>query len=102
MVKNTGDSTNNKIKLAMRSGKILLGYKNTLRSIRRGESKMVFIASNCPLVRKYEIEYYAALAEVSIKIFSGNNINMGTTLGKYFRCSVFSIINPGDSDILVK
>jgi large subunit ribosomal protein L30e len=102
MVKTTVDNINNKIKLAMRSGKILLGYKNTLRSIRKGDSKMVFIANNCPLVRKYEIEYYAALADVSIKIFNGNNINMGTTLGKYFRCSVFSIISPGDSDILAK
>jgi Ribosomal protein L30E len=32
--------------------------------------------------------------------FAGNNVDLGTACGKYFRCSVMSITDPGDSDIM--
>ena len=35
-----------------------------------------------------------------LKYFLGNNIELGTACGKYFRVSVLSITDPGDSDIL--
>ena len=95
------ESVNAKLALVMKSGKVVLGYKSTLKTLRQGKSKLVLIASNCPPLRKSEIEYYAMLAKGTVvHHYSGNNITMGTACGKMFRTSVLSITDIGDSDIL--
>ncbi len=35
--------------------------------------------------RKSEIEYYAMLAKTGVHHYSGNNTELGTACGKYFR-----------------
>ncbi len=50
--------------------------------------------------RKSEIEYYAMLAKTGVHHYSGNNIELGTACGKYFRVSTLSVTDPGDSDII--
>jgi len=84
----------------MKSGKYTLGYNSTLDTLRQGKSKLVIIANNCPPLRKSEIEYYAMLAKTGVHHYTGNNIDLGTACGKYYRCSVMSITDPGDSDII--
>ena len=42
-----------------KQGKVTLGYKSTLKSIRTGKAKLVLIAANTPPLRKSELEYYA-------------------------------------------
>lgn len=54
----------------------------------------------CVCYRKSEIEYYAMLAKTGVHHYTGNNIELGTACGKYFRVSVLSITDPGDSDII--
>ena len=46
--------------------------------------------------RKSEIEYYAMLAKTGVHHYDGNNIELGTACGKYFRCCTLSITNPGE------
>merc|ERR1712087_612294 len=82
-----------------KSGKYSLGYKTTLKTLRQGKSKLVLIANNCPALRKSEIEYYAMLAKTGVHHFAGDNSDLGTACGKYYRVSCLSIIDPGDSDI---
>ncbi|QSL64803.1 hypothetical protein MERGE_002105 [Pneumocystis wakefieldiae] len=84
----------------MKSGKCVLGYKSTLKTLRSGKSKLVVISGNCPYLRKSELEYYAMLAKTNVHHYSGNNIELGTACGKFFRVCVLSITDPGDSDIL--
>ncbi|KFZ65348.1 60S ribosomal protein L30, partial [Antrostomus carolinensis] len=50
--------------------------------------------------RKSEIEYYAMLAKTGVHHYSGNNIELGTACGKYYRVCTLAIIDPGDSDII--
>lgn len=50
--------------------------------------------------RKSEIEYYAMLAKTGVHHYSGNNIELGTACGRYFRVCTLSITDPGDSDII--
>jgi len=97
--KNT-ENIGSRLALVMRSGKTTLGYKSTLKSLRNGKGKLVLISSNCPALRKSELEYYAMLAKATVHHFQGNNNELGTACGKYYRCSVMSIIDAGDSDIL--
>ncbi|KAK2722288.1 large ribosomal subunit protein eL30-like [Artemia franciscana] len=94
------ESINSRLALVMKSGKYCLGYRQTLRTLRSGKSKLVIIASNTPPLRKSEIEYYAMLARIGVHHYTGTNIELGTACGKYFRVCTLSITDPGDSDIL--
>ena len=50
--------------------------------------------------RKSEIEYYAMLAKTGVHHFHGDNNELGTACGRYYRVSCLSITDVGDSDIL--
>jgi len=100
--KKTVESMNSRIKLVMKSGKAILGYKQGLKSLRTGKSKLVLIASNCPPLRKSEVEYLAMLAKTQVHHYSGDNTELGAACGKLFNCSVMTILDAGDSDILSK
>merc|ERR1712080_411008 len=86
--------------VVMRSGKVSLGYKTTLKSIRKAKAKLIFISNNCPTYRKTQLEYYAVLAGIKTILYDGNNVDLGSACGKLYRISCLSIIDPGDSDIL--
>merc|ERR1712046_526514 len=94
------DSINTRLALVIKSGKYSLGYKTTLKTLRQGKSKLVLIANNCPALRKSEIEYYAMLAKTGVHHFTGDNVELGTACGKYYRVSCMSVTDPGDSDII--
>jgi large subunit ribosomal protein L30e len=94
------ESINGKIQLVMKSGKTALGYKTTIKALRSTKAKMVIISSNTPALRKSEVEYYAMLAKCAVHHYSGNNSDLGTACGKFFRVSMVSITDAGDSDIL--
>merc|ERR1712046_459750 len=98
--KEGAENINTRLALVMRSGKVSLGYKQTLKTLRNGKAKLVLISANCPALRKSEIEYYAMLAKTGVHHFAGSNVDLGTACGKYFRCSSMTITDPGDSDIM--
>ncbi|KAJ6260582.1 60S ribosomal protein L30 [Drechslerella dactyloides] len=109
--KKAENSINSRLALVMKSGKVCLGYKSTLKMLRSGKAKLVIIAGNTPPLRKSELEYYAMLAKTNVHHFAGNNhsnnairglvmIELGTACGKLFRCSTMAILDQGDSDIL--
>ncbi|RJE21674.1 60S ribosomal protein L30 [Aspergillus sclerotialis] len=98
--KKTGDTLASRLALVMKSGKVTMGTKTTMKTIRSGKAKLVLIAANCPPLRKSELEYMAMLAKTPVHHFGGNNIELGTACGKLYRCSVMAVLDAGDSDIL--
>lgn len=76
------------------SGKVTLGYKSTLKTLRSGKAKLVIIAGNTPPLRKSELECmlwngsentcaetdriadYSMLAKTAVHHFSGNNVSL--------------------------
>lgn len=84
----------------MKSGKYVLGYKSTLKTLRSGKAKLVIIAGmflhglfetgarvveadewmgwwigNTPPLRKSELEYYSMLGKCNVHHFAGNNVS---------------------------
>lgn len=84
----------------MKSGKFSIGYKSTLKTLRQGKARLILISSNCPALRKSELEYYAMLSKTGVHHYGGNNIDLGTACGRFYRVSTLSIIDGGDSDLL--
>ena len=98
--KKSAESMNSKLALVMKSGKAVLGYKSTLKSLRQGKSKLVFISSNTLPLKKSEIEYYCMLGKVEVHHYSGDNNELGRACGKMHSVSTLSVLDVGDSDIL--
>merc|ERR1712023_471919 len=98
--KDQSQNINAKLTLVVKSGKYKIGYRNTIKSLRSGQAKLVLIASNCPAIRRTELEYYAVLAKADVHHFEGNNVELGTASGRLFSVSAMVISEPGDSDIL--
>ncbi|KAL1989473.1 hypothetical protein VTN49DRAFT_7284 [Thermomyces lanuginosus] len=98
--KKGSDTLSSRLALVMKSGKVTMGTKSTLKALRSGKAKLILIAANAPPLRKSELEYMAMLAKCPVHHFAGNNIELGTACGKLFRCSVMAILDAGDSDIL--
>jgi len=98
--KKTNENINARLALVMKSGKFVLGYKQTLKTLRQGKAKLVILANNTPALRKSEIEYYAMLSKTGVHNYTGTNIELGTACGKFFRVCSLSITDPGDSDII--
>jgi large subunit ribosomal protein L30e len=88
------------LSLVTKSGKYSLGIAQTLKSLRGGIAKLVIYASNVAPTHKALIEYYAMLSHCEILPFDGDNVDLGTACGKYFRSSVIAIIDAGESEIL--
>ncbi len=94
------ESVNSKLALVMKSGKAVLGYKQTLKTLRKGLLKAIFVAHNTPSIIKAEVNYYSVLSNTHIYHYTGNNIDLGSACGKYHRVAILGILDPGDSDIL--
>ena len=94
------ESVNSKLALVMKSGKAVLGYKQTLKSLRKGLLKAIFVAHNTPSIIKAEVNYYSVLSNTHIYHYTGNNIDLGSACGKYHRVAILGILDPGDPYIL--
>jgi large subunit ribosomal protein L30e len=71
------ESVNSKLALVMKSGKAVLGYKSTMKALRKGNLKAIFIASNTPSIVKAEVNYYSLLAKTHVYPYVGNNVDLG-------------------------
>ncbi|CEP23107.1 60S ribosomal protein L30 [Cyberlindnera jadinii] len=100
MAPKSQENINQKLALVIKSGKYTLGYKSVVKSMRQGKAKLVIVASNTPVLRKSELEYYAMLSKTTVHYFQGGNNELGTACGKLFRVGVLAILDAGDSDIL--
>jgi len=93
------ENINSRLQLVVKSGKYSLGVDSSIKSLRQGKCKLLVIAANCPPLRKSELEYYAMLSNTTVHHFSGNNVDLGTACGKFFRANVMSITDAGDADL---
>ncbi|XP_026679025.1 uncharacterized protein LOC103508696 [Diaphorina citri] len=50
-IKKALESINSRLALVMKSGKYVLGYKQTLKTLRQGKAKLIIIANNTPPLR---------------------------------------------------
>jgi ribosomal protein L30E len=49
--KKSNENINARLALVMKSGKFVLGYKQTLKTLRQGKAKLVILANNTPALR---------------------------------------------------
>jgi large subunit ribosomal protein L30e len=87
------------LRLALETGDVTLGFKETLKIIRAGKTKLLVVASN----PSKEVENLAKEAKdkgVYIYNFNNSSIDLGTICGRRHPVSILAIIKQGDSEIL--
>jgi len=88
------------ISTAVKTGRVLFGANNAVKSAKLGRAKIIIVASNCQRNVMDDIMYYSKLSDVQVIIYKGSSIDLGITCGKLFMVSALTIRETGDSDIL--
>jgi len=88
------------LQVAINTGKVIIGFKETKKALLTGAPKLVIIAANAPRWAKDDIEYYAKLAGVPVFTFPGSSIELGTAAKRPHKIMALAIIDPGQSEIL--
>lgn len=91
---------NKAIATAVKTGKVLFGANNAVKSVKTGRAKLILLAANCPKRVREDIEYYGKLSAIPVIIYNGTSIDLGAACGKPFMVSALTVKDPGDSDIL--
>lgn len=91
---------NKAIATTVKTGKVLFGANNAVKSVKTGKAKLIILAANCPRRVREDIEYYGKLSAIPVIIYNGTSIDLGAVCGKPFTVSALTIKDPGDSDIL--
>ncbi len=88
------------LKVALNTGKVVLGTRQTIKAILRGEAKLVVVAANAPPSIKSDVEYYAKLAQIPVIVYPGSSWELGAACGKPFKVASLAVIDPGESNIM--
>jgi large subunit ribosomal protein L30e len=91
---------NRALRTAVQTGKVLVGTKETLKSIDEGTARLVVLADNTPEAWKDRLEQRAREKGVPLYRFGGNNGELGPACGKPFSIAALSVLEAGESDIL--
>ncbi len=91
----SAQSIDNILRFIVRTGKIVIGSKNTIKLLKLGSLKYVVISSNVAENIRQDVEYYSRLSNIPIIVFPGSNRELGTILGKPFSVAVMGIIDLG-------
>jgi large subunit ribosomal protein L30e len=91
---------NKSIRMAVKTGKVEYGSKNTLASASQAKAKLVILANNCPLEQRETILYNAEQGEVPVYVFQGSSLDLGALCEKPFPIAAMVIKEPGDSEVL--
>ena len=85
---------------AVKTGKVLFGASEALRSAKAGKAQLIVVAANSPLQLHEDIDYYAKLSQVPVVTYRSNSVDLGMVCGKRFAVTALTVKEPGDSDIL--
>ena len=88
------------IRVAVDTGKVILGSKKSIQAIKLGNGELVVLAANAPKTLKEDVEVYSKLSEIPVHVFDGSSVELGSVCGKPFTVSVLVVQEPGDSNIL--
>ncbi len=85
---------------ALKTGKVVLGSRKTLKLVKTGKAKAVIIAANAPPEIKKDILYYAKLGHIPVYVYPGTSLELGAVCGKPFMVASLAVLDPGSSRIV--
>ena len=87
------------IRLAVKSGKTVLGARRTMHLLRTGSPRVVVLAGNTPSELLNKISTLAETNRVPIHHYKSNSWDLGQLCGRPHMVSALVVLDPGDADI---
>ena len=91
---------NNDIRLAVDTGSVAVGSRETMRAIHESKAKLIVISAKGKGYSLSDIVHACAIAKVKLVRFSGNSAEFGTVCGRPHSVASIAVIEPGSSNIL--
>lgn len=88
------------LKVITRTGKVIIGFKQSYRAMLNKRAKVVMLADNCPSDLKREIEIASKVTSIPVMDAGINSVELGHSIGKPFAVAVIGIIDAGSSSLL--
>jgi large subunit ribosomal protein L30e len=91
------------IKVAYKTGKIIFGNEQVLKTLRRENPyKMLIVSDNCPTDLINELDNYNYLLKDKLFIYKykGSSWDLGLACAKPYMISIIGVIDFGDSDLI--
>ncbi|MEL9997284.1 MAG: 50S ribosomal protein L30e [Sulfolobales archaeon] len=88
------------IKNVVKSGKVVLGFKRSLKAILLGRAKAVIVADKIPKAFYEDISRYAVLGGVPVIKFNGSSKDLGLVCGKPFPVTVIAVLDLSGTRLL--
>jgi len=79
------------IKEKIKQGKVVIGYKTVIKSLKGARPELVVLAANTPDDKKKMIELNAKISKVQVKEYPKDGVDLGLLCGKPFPVSVLAI-----------
>jgi len=88
------------LEVISRTGKLIMGFRQTYLSILHRKSRLVILANNCPPNLEKEIRIACKMTGTPLLKVDISGKELGFIARKPFSAAVISVIDPGSSDIL--
>ena len=79
------------LKKALTEGKVVIGKQQTMKLLKQGKIKKVYLASNCPDDFVQEVKHYSQLAKAVVVKLNRPNDELGIFCKKPFSVSVLGL-----------
>ncbi len=87
---------------AVKTGKVVLGSKKTIKSLLTGNPKLIVVSDSCTNELKDRLSYYSTLAGIPCKTVEGTTLELGSLCGKPYTVSALAVLDAGKSKLLDK
>ena len=89
------------LKVAYKTGKIIIGKNQVLKYLRQKSFKMIILSNNCPLELERELLHFNMLSrnKVYVHRYNGSSWDLGLACAKPYMISILGIIDYGDSQL---
>ncbi|MDE1855554.1 MAG: 50S ribosomal protein L30e [Candidatus Micrarchaeota archaeon] len=91
---------NNDLRLAVDTGSVALGTKETEKAVSGSKAKLVVVTSKGEVNSINDIMHLCNVAGVKVVRFKGSSMELGTVCGKPYSINSLAVIEPGNSKIL--
>lgn len=82
-----------------RTGKFVLGFRQSYLSMLRRESKVVLVAKDCPEKFRRELRMASRMTGIEVVETGLSSLELGRLLGKPFHASTIAVLDPGTSSL---
>jgi large subunit ribosomal protein L30e len=90
-------SFESELKRLLKTGKVVMGAKESLGVVRNGKAKAVIVSTFLKEELKEELLRHAELSEIAVYEYGGSGWELGTLCGKPYMISAIAITDFGDS-----